>query len=905
MTLGLKAALASEGGTAVTQRLRLGRVPLLMFALIMVSAQAFAGVTGKVSGTVVNEQNEEPVMGATVRVLGTDLVATTDEEGEYFIINVPSGKYDVSVTHVGYGSVTKKDVRVLLDLTSPVDFGLRQMAVELKREMVVYATEPPVQKDLTASKVIFTSDRLRNLPNVVNIQSVLFNYPGVVQDRDKDLHVRGGRAGQVAFFYDGFSVMDPFTANTGIRIMPSALEELSLTSGGFTAEYGEALSGVVSAVTPEGGSNYHGRIRAYQGATHAYDVISGDWNSLDFNANRSVSFNFSGPVPGLDSKRYTFFAAGEYLRDNGYLPHNSGVGYSGTAKLSAQPMPRLKLTANVKYYDSWGDLYTHRDVNGRSYDFNLDGLPSYEKNAYLGGFSGNYAITDYSVLSTSISRFKTNTLIAPSHLLDKHWSEWPGYSEDAEGNYDGTIHRDNYLNDADYSDPYEATGFATGDDFNPRYSWREAAYNAFATSYLSQINKRNQVKIGFDYTRYEVEWDAKQFYNSKPYGEIYTSNPVYMSAFAQDKIEYDDFIINLGLRWDYRNADISYNVTPDTVASYREAKSQTRVSPRLGVSFPITDKSVMHFNYGLYYQAPQYSYMYTNLDGDLNSGLPLLGNPDLAPEQTVAYELGLDHMINDGLRIDLTAYYKDIKDLVTTRKALADHPSYRATRFLNGDYGAVKGLDIAVDKLANGSFFSASVAYSYMIATGNGSDALDPYYTYLYSTEDSLPPMKEYSLDFDQRHTVTATLDIRMPADWRGKVFGMIVPGGWGINVKGYYGSGLPYTKADAMGNRFGERNEGRLPANHTVDMRFNKDFRLGAQRQLLSFFVEVDNLFNRRNVLDVYAYTGQPDTDNRRAQGGLSTNQQELDRLDRLYDHDPQNFSSPRTIRTGVEFGF
>jgi len=354
---------------------------VLVFLLGIAFVPAQAGVTGKISGTVTDSRSEVPLVGATVRVLGTNLVTKTDEDGEYFIISVPVGKYDLVVSHVGFKGVTRKAVRVLLDLTTPADFELQQMAIELGESMVVYASEPVIQKDLTASRVIFTSDRLRNLPNIITVQSILTNYPGVVTDREDELHVRGGRSGEISYYYDGFSVQDPFVATSGIRIMPTALEELSLTSGGFSAEYGEALSGVVNAITPVGGARYRGRVRVYEGFTQPYNVHGADWGGIERVGDRSLSFNLSGPIPGADGKRYSFFSAGEYMKTNSYLPHDRSTNYTGAAKLSLQPTPRLKLKTNLTVHDAKGDLYTHRDVNGRSYDFNLDGLSSFEKRA--------------------------------------------------------------------------------------------------------------------------------------------------------------------------------------------------------------------------------------------------------------------------------------------------------------------------------------------------------------------------------------------------------------------------------------------------------------------------------------------------------------------------------------------
>jgi outer membrane receptor protein involved in Fe transport len=483
-------------------------------------------------------------------------------------------------------------------------------------------------------------------------------------------------------------------------------------------------------------------------------------------------------------------------------------------------------------------------------------------------------------------------------LQGVHWSDWPGVR-------DGTIDDENYWADPDFSDPMQATGFTVGSDFYPTYAFRETRYNSLATSFVSQLTKTNQLKSGFEVRRYDIGWDFKQFFNSQPYGELYSSKPLHASFFIEDKLEHHDFIVNVGLRFDYRDNDISYNYTPeDTVAHYRKSETQSRISPRLGVSFPISEKSKFHFNYGVYYQVPLYTYLYTNLDGDRTSGLPILGNPDLKPEQTTSYELGLDHLIGEDFRIDVTAYYKDIDELVSTREIgqVAGQP---VTKYVNADYGHVTGFDVALEKLPLNGYLSGSISYGYMIAKGNGSNANEPYYTYLTSTQDTLPPLTEYALDFDQRHTVTAVLDYRVPPDWSYKLFGLKVPGAWGISAVGYYGSGLPYSRIDAGGNRLGERNQYRLPASYSVDMRFNKDFLLGPSKRMLTFFVEVDNLFNRHNVLDVYPRTGLPDDDANRVGSGLSLDAEEVEKYDKLFDHDPENFSPPRTVRTGLEFTF
>lgn len=884
------------------------------------SLLASGGTNGKVSGVVEDAVTGEPLVGATVRVEGQNLTTMTDEDGEYFIIGVPIGKYTLLVSHVGFETTRAEEVRILVDLTTPVNFKLNTAPVELGREVVVRATNPVIQADLTSSRSIFTAERLASLPNTIDLDAILSNYPGVVMGKEADLHVRGGRSDQVAYYLDGFSVVDPFTNQAGLRILPGALEELSLMSGGFTAEYGDAMSGVVNAVTREGSANYKGRVRVYEGFTKPYNVETGEWEDMASRDNRTMTFDLSGPIPGFESKEHTFFAAGEYLSNNSYLPHDKDVSYVGLGKFVFKPASHWKIKTNFEVEHTAGDIYVHRDQNDISYDFNLDGLPVFERHAYMFGLSSNYAVNERLILSLSVNRFATKTMQAPKHLMDVYWDQWPGYLVDSAGEYNGTIHEDNYLGNPDWEDPLNAVGFTTGDDFDPVYSYREANYNAINVSVESQLTKWNQLKSGFEFRRWEVKRDSKKFYNSRPYTTFYTSNPKYVTMYVQDKLEYDYFVMNFGLRMDYRDNDISYNITAREQGGqsldpnddvYKPSETKTDWSPRIGMSFPISEKSVMHFNYGIYHQIPRYGQMFFNLEGEMNSGIPILGNPDLDPERTISYELGLDHLIGNSLRFDVTAFYKDISDLVSARPAVnADgDPVLVAgspvTFYQNGDYGSVEGFDISLEKIRTGEeVVSGSVAYSYMTATGNASNAEDGYYSW-GTNPDETAPVTEYPLDFDQRHTVTAVLDVMVPRNWNGKLFGVTMPDSWGLTMVGYYGSGLPYTKINSEGKRTGGRNEGRLPVTYSVDMRFSKNFHFGQKNYFLAAFIEVDNLFDRRNVFNVYARTGLPDDDANSLGGGLVLNADEVNRLDGLYDHDPQNYSSPRTIRTGLEFNF
>ena len=876
-------------------------------ALIGLPLLLMAGTTGKIAGIVENKTSGEPIPGATIRVVGTDLVTQTDADGEFFVINLPAGAYNISVSVIGYQSVVKENVRVLLDLTTPVDFNIDQVEIPLARQVKVYAERPPVQKDLTSSRSTLTSDQLSYVPNSLTVQNVLANMAGTVVDRDNSLHVRGGRAGTISYYYDGFSIQDPFVGLAGIRIMPEALEEINLTLGGFPAEYGEALSGIVNAVSKEGSRTLHGRLKIYDGATSPFDITTGEFKRLKRNGNDAVGYELSGPVPLFSSNRAIFSMAGEYLHNDGYLPHNESEQFTQTAKFNYQPSPNFKLTATGSYNRSFNQVYVHRDVNDRSYDFNLDGLGIAESKAYLYGLKGNYNVDQKTILGFTYNHFYTDYKRAPEHLFDKYWNEWPGYSEDANGVYNGTIHDSNYQ----YSLDYFNTGFTDGNDFDPTYRQRSTEYDAVSASLTSQVNKRNEIRVGGEFRRYDLFWDFKQFYNQQPYGEKYSHSPNYATIYLQDKLELKDMVVNAGLRWDYLSSQVDYwpNVL-DTVHYPKDrSNSQSQISPRLGISHPISDNSVIRFNYGYFFQVPNYTSMYTNLQANLNSGYPIVGNPMLKAEKTIAYELGLNQMISQDLRLDITTYYKDIKNLVATKEIGLNGVS-PVTQFVNEDYASAKGVDVTLEKVARGSL-SGSLVYSYLIAKGNSSSAWDGYYNYITNPNDSVKPVKEYPLSFDQRHTLTLNVDYRVSREWRGRFLGMGFPGAWGINMVGHYGSGLPYTVTDNLGNRMGGINEGRLPANYSVDLRFNKDFYASKNNDFFSFFIEVENLFDRRNIIDVYSNTGRPDEDGRRFEltadpdGSGPYTAEDVNRFYRLLARDPQNYSAPRTIRLGLEFNF
>ena len=176
----------------------------------------------------------------------------------YFILNIPPGTYSLRASAVGYTPVVVNAVKVTADQTTRIDFTLVSQSVELN-DVVVTASRPIVQKDLTSTVSSVTSDQIAKLPledvgSVVNLQA------GVVEG-----HFRGGRSNEVKYLVDGVPVTDVFSGGFSLQPEVNSIEEIQVLSGTFNAEYGEALSGVVNQITKIAGENYTGEISAYTG----------------------------------------------------------------------------------------------------------------------------------------------------------------------------------------------------------------------------------------------------------------------------------------------------------------------------------------------------------------------------------------------------------------------------------------------------------------------------------------------------------------------------------------------------------------------------------------------------------------------------------------------------------------
>jgi hypothetical protein len=233
--------------------------------------QSYAGTTGKISGKITDATTNESLVGANILINGTSLGASTDVDGEYYIINIPPGIYSVTLRMVGYTAKVLENIRVQVDLTTKVDVALVQTTVQLEA-VVVTMTKKEIQKDLSSSERSMQTDQISALP-ARDVASVLSLQAGVTKDAGGELHIRGGRSSEISYMVDGVQVINGLDRSAGISIDDQSIEELKAITGTFNAEYGQALSGVVNIVTKKGAEKFTVQATGYAGDYLSFDNL--------------------------------------------------------------------------------------------------------------------------------------------------------------------------------------------------------------------------------------------------------------------------------------------------------------------------------------------------------------------------------------------------------------------------------------------------------------------------------------------------------------------------------------------------------------------------------------------------------------------------------------------------------
>ena len=381
---------------------------LLIICLpLLLIMQLNAGTTGKISGTVTDTETRESLIGVNVILMGTNLGAATNDDGFYVINNIPPGTYTIQFSAIGYQKKQVKNVKIAVDFTTELNTSISSTSIEIET-VTIEAEAPLVRKDLTSSHTIVDNTQIEALP-VESVDQILALQAGITKDAGGALHIRGGRTNEIEYNVNGVSAINPFDFGRTVKISTNAIQELSVVSGTFNAEYGNALSGVINTVTKEGDKQYKGSLSYYSGDyISSHKDIFNNINDINPVNNQVAEGTLSGPIPFLDNA-VTFFVSGRYNNNKGYLygirehtiydsvyrsitnPNDIRISQTGdnsvvsmnpsedyniTGKFTFRPFSTFKLNYNIIYSNSNWQSYSHDykynpDANYHRYEWGL------------------------------------------------------------------------------------------------------------------------------------------------------------------------------------------------------------------------------------------------------------------------------------------------------------------------------------------------------------------------------------------------------------------------------------------------------------------------------------------------------------------------------------------------------
>lgn len=898
---------------------------------------------GTIRGTVVDQASGDALAGVNIIVKGTYYGAATDIKGNYIITNMNPGTFDVEASMIGYKVILRTGL-VLgpEDQHLEIDFDMQETVLAIGEEVVVIGKKPLFDANETASLVKVRAADIANKV-VSSVEDILSEQIGVTTV-DNEIHIRGGRVDESMFIVDGLSVKDPLSGYSGnLYINAEAIEELEIVTGGYSAEYGQAMSGIINVKLKEGREKYEG----------SFKYSSDNWglskDVLSHYLTDQIEFNIGGPSLilerlvgqfGIDLPgKFSFFtnAYGKFYDSqlpvaSKLYPHRNWKSLPGMSEDMADELMQ-KLTPREN--NDWHFLYKLTwAINPQrkfsiSYDISLNVNQGYFMGRAFGStsfpYSYMYILDNYNTITREARLFNINwthtlntrsfyeitmgrfTSLEHSAVQDLHWTEYQERLDLEPINYivtseDGDIR-------INYGDEFYDTGFSS--------EWYDVVSDnyRFDCDWTYHTLKRHKIKAGFEntFTNIQVIDIDEPWVGITGLGknyDLYQAKTDFGALFIQDRIKFEGMTANVGMRYDYwfpgeyytadeltildPNSSSGVRVIEPSWISIEDAiyystvladssgifgnyaldkyrdetinflgrRMKGRLSPRVGISHPVTDNDVLYFYYGHFSQLPTFQYVYSKLTSSSESTYQLFGNPNLSPKTTVQYELGIKHRFSEDQVLEMKAYWKDMFDYETSETVSHPNPRYSHLSYniyINSDYTRARGI-IIILKSRFWSDWYADVNFNYSIVTGKASTPDDNFL--VQAGELSEKSLRENYMSWDRPVQFFINLSYNNPQNWGG-------------SLRLEYESGRRYTRSipdtsaypggitevDGVKYYRGTR-EGDKPfyyftdAVKNADLKLFKTFRLGTTR--CKVFFEIENVFNTIIPRSINSYTGE-----------------------------------------------
>jgi hypothetical protein len=831
------------------------------------AARAAAQAEGSITGQV-RRADSRAGLPAVQILVDERIGAVTDTAGRYRVRAVRTGWHQVAARLIGYRGVVLDSVFVPAGATIAVNFDLEANPLELQPLVVTAPYDAGLDPLATSTEQRFTAEDLRDLP-VSSLEEAIALSAGSV-----GTSYRGGRIGQESFILDGLGVknqLDASSGGLGLQIPPDLLSEASLVTNGFSARYGQALSGLVNVVTREPGEEWEGRF-AYEG-----DRPFG--GGLDRGLDR-LTLRAGGPLAGRVGLVAAMDVSGRMDADpvsapapsDGRdprasvpypLPHNSGEQWTGAAKLV------LPVTGRATFRVLGLHSEDQRLLYDPAYKYDPDHGPAQRLRGDL--VSGHLQYTSDPraglplVMDLRVGRYVREFLRGelveqPDYAVGAlTGSRFHFVGEDLARELTGSTAPIRGLREPEPSvrTPWGVPAFFLGGASRGDLAWNRFGETRVQLDGTMGGAPGLDLYVGGEYVAQQVRTFQRALgylpaEDTVPPPARSAFSPRSAAGYAEGQLRIADVAVTAGLRYD--------RFDPGSSLPGEARGAHSSLSPRFAVS-TVLSKATLVASYGRFSQAPDYQFLVdAAFDDTTRTGRFRRGNPNLGFEQATQYELSLRVRPREEMFLRLGVYTKRLTGLVASVPLGLDPDS---TIFGNSDAGTVRGAELLLERELRGGF-GFRVAYTLQDAKATATDpfllnrliVVDP-----VTGDTTRPARAEFPLDFDQRHTLTAVARGKVPDAVGPTVAGVQPLAGLEGAVILRLGSGLPFSMSDSTGDSLvGLPNGARLPNTFSIDLLVRRPLRLGGTTG--GIYLDVRNLLNRRNVVAVRRDTGQPRAD-------------------------------------------
>jgi hypothetical protein len=832
-----------------------------VLCLALAAGPAAAQTNGSIIGHVRQRDGAAPIAGAQVGLDGR-WVTQTDSTGYYRIREVRSGWHLVTVRAIGFETVRRDSVLVRAGQISLVNFTVDVYTIDKPVVVEAYA-DSMLDPAMVATVQRIGAEELRRFP-VTTLDEAMALSAGAVGES-----YRGGRLGQQAFVLDGLGVKNQLDASSGplgVRIPPDLLTEAALATNGFSARYGQAISGLINVVTKDGSDRWSGR-GAYEsdrlfseGADLGLDraVVSVD-GPLGPRAGLVAVLDMEGRLDADPVNAPPPADARDPRHDHPtLLPHNSGERYDAAAKLriplgGAQTLrlfalrsadQRLLYDPAYKYDTRWaparrviGNLLSAH-LQRATNTFTADFRAAYFSRAFIRGTLTEQPPYRFGAVTGRSFHFTGEELAKAQDTLVTRGA-LPGFGA------------------PDWSDrsPWGVPAFFRGAASNGELTWNQ--YRELrGQADFSVGGPRADLYFGAELSRQRVRTFQRALGylavgDSVPPPAASSFSPLSAAAYVEGQLHGEDFVITFGARYDQFDPGSG---VPGAVVGARRS-----INPRLGFSTVLKGATLVA-TWGRFSQAPDFQYLVdAAFDDTLRTGRFRRGNPNIGFEDATQYEFSLRARPSAKTTVRVNVFNKLLDQLVGS-VPLGVNPD--STIFGNFDFGNVKGAELILERVFIDGW-GARVAYTLQQAEATATNAFELVRRIrIGPTGDTINPARvQFPLDYDRRHSLTVIGQGQVPDAWGPRLAGIQPLARLEAATIVRASSGLPFTMTNATGDTLiGLPNSHRLPMLLTVDLLVRRPLRVAGRQGTV--YVDVRNLLNRRNIEAVRRESGQPTLD-------------------------------------------